>query len=140
MRPREPVTRPVASLTATRNTAATTLSSAVRICPAASLALRSVVICSGAAVAIAWKGRAVRARFGRRPGRVSAHRALRLGDPVLDRAEPLDLHAHHVAVLEELRRVHRHADAARCAGQDEVAGLERARGGEEVDELLERAP
>src|SRR4051794_24962035 len=137
MRPRDPVTRPVTSLTATRNTAATTLSSAVRIWAAASLALRSVVICSVPAAAIAWKGRAVGARFDRRPGRMSAVGGLRLRDPVLDRAEPLDLHAHDVAVLEELRRVHRHADAARRAGQDEVAGLERAGLGDEVHEVVD---
>ena len=33
---------------------------------------------------------------------------------VLDRAEALDLDAHDVARRQELRRVHRHADAARA--------------------------
>ena len=50
--------------------------------------------------------------------------ALRIA--VLDRAEALDLDAHDVARLEEARRVHRHADAARRAGEDKVARLERA--------------
>ena len=66
---------------------------------------------------------------GRRGGRGS--RAL---DRVLDRAEALDLAAHDVARLEEPRRVHRLADALRGAGQDQVAGRERAGLGDEVHE------
>src|SRR4051794_1202371 len=134
MRPRDPVTRPVTSLTATRNTAATTLSGGVRFGAAASPALRWGVICSVPAAAIAWKGRAVGARFDRRPGRMSAHGGLRLRDPVLDRAEPLDLHAHDVAVLEELRRGPRPADAPPRAGQGEGAGRQRGGPGGEDGE------
>src|SRR3954470_1279744 len=55
----------------------------------------------------------------RRTSSPSVTAGLRLRDRVLDDAERLDLHPHDVAVLEELRRVHRHADAARRAGQDQ---------------------
>ena len=43
--------------------------------------------------------------------------------------------SHHVAGREELRRVQRHADAAGRAGEDQVAGLERAGLAQERDEL-----
>src|SRR3954452_16554589 len=111
--PSDPVARPVASLTATRKHAAATLSSAVRCWAWPSLGLRSAVGCSGPAAAIALKGRAAGRGGGPRPPAAGRRRAgpaavrvRGVGDPVLDRAEPLDLHAHDVAVLEELRRVH----------------------------------
>jgi hypothetical protein len=53
---------------------------------------------------------------------------------VLDRAQALDLDPHDVARLEEAARVHRHADPARRAGQDQVARRERAGLRDEVDE------
>src|SRR3954470_19157815 len=46
------------------------------------------------------------------------------GDVMLDRSEVLDLDPHAVARREEARRVERHADARRRAGEDEVPGPE----------------
>ena len=63
-------------------------------------------------------------------------RAPELRDRVLDRAQPLDLDPDDVARLQELRRVEPHPDAARRAGQDQVARLQRARLGDEIDQLL----
>src|SRR3954454_7563220 len=57
------------------------------------------------------------------------------GDLVLDGAQTLYLDAHHVAALEEPHGVHRHAHARRGPGEDEVAGHQRARLGDEVDDL-----
>ena len=54
---------------------------------------------------------------------------------VLEDAEALDLAAHGVAGLQVAGRVERLADAARRAGEDDRAGLERAGLGDEVDEL-----
>src|SRR4029079_7432745 len=65
-RPSDPVTRPVASLTVTRKTAATTLRNATRCCAVASLALRSALGGGGAAAAIA--GRVGRRRSCTAPG------------------------------------------------------------------------
>src|SRR5919205_1757159 len=62
----------------------------------------------------------------------------RSGDGVLDRSQALDLDAHDVAGPQELRRVERHADAVRRAGEDEGAGLERARLAGEGDEGVDR--
>src|SRR3954454_3829600 len=66
----------------------------------------------------------------------SPRRSRSSGDGMLDVAERLDLDPHDVARAQELPRVHRHADAARRAGQDEVPRLERAGLRDEVDELL----
>src|SRR3954451_9042798 len=57
-------------------------------------------------------------------------------DRVLDRAEPLDLDPHDVAVGQQLRRVEVGADPGRRAGEDDVARLQGDRLGQEVDERL----
>ena len=62
--------------------------------------------------------------------------SLRRFDRVLDRAEALDLDPHDVAGLEVARRLEGLADAVGRAGEDQVARLERAGLGDEVDELL----
>ena len=43
---------------------------------------------------------------------------------VLDRADAVDLDAHHVARFQPLRRVEPHADAGRRAGRDDVARVQ----------------
>ena len=43
----------------------------------------------------------------------------------LDMPEPVDFAAHNIAGLEELARVHRCTDPARCTGEHDVARLER---------------
>ena len=60
------------------------------------------------------------------------------GDGMLDAPQALDLDAHDVAGGQEPRRVERHADAARRPGQDQVAGQQRDRLGQEGDELRDR--
>ena len=52
------------------------------------------------------------------------------------RPRPSISHAHGVAGLQVAGRVERLADAARRAGEDDRAGLERAGLGDEVDELV----
>src|SRR5262249_56998307 len=48
-------------------------------------------------------------------------------DLILDEADAIDLDAHTIAGLEESRRLHGDAYAARRAGEDHVAGLQRHR-------------
>src|SRR5438270_1383874 len=53
---------------------------------------------------------------------------------VLEHAEAGDLDAHDVAGLHELLRIARHPDTRRRAREDDVAGLERERGRQVLDE------
>src|SRR4051795_2644942 len=62
--------------------------------------------------------------------------AANLGHAVLDRAEALDLDAHDVAGGQERRRVEADAHARRRAGEDQVAGLERAGLAQEAHDVL----
>src|SRR3712207_923095 len=64
----------------------------------------------------------------RRDGRRSAPH-----HTVLERAETVDAGGHDVAGLQETGRLAAAADAARRAGEDQVAGLERADAGEVGD-------
>src|SRR3954447_17468488 len=66
----------------------------------------------------------------------SPRRSRSSGDGMLDVAERLDLDPYDVAGAQEPARVHRHPDAARRAGEDEVPGFERAGLGDERDERL----
>ena len=63
-------------------------------------------------------------------------RVINLTDAVLEGPQALDLASDDVAGLQVAGRVERLADAARRAGEDDRAGLERAGLGDERDELV----